>query len=186
MGTPLQSPDGLHIAPATPEDAPAIASVHIRSWQAAYDEILPPAYLASLSVPARSNGWREILRKQESTVLVARRGPQVLGFVSHGPCRDKDAPPDQGEIWALYADPSAWGQGVGRPLLYRALEELRAAGSRTVSLWVLGRNRRGRAFYEACGFRCVPGSEKTFDLGGVNVEEVMYSRPSDADGVVPG
>ncbi len=62
----------------------------------------------------------------------------------------------------------------------RALEELHAKGSRTVSLWVLSKNSRGRAFYEACGFKCVPGSEEVFELGGLQVEEVKYLRANDA------
>jgi ribosomal protein S18 acetylase RimI-like enzyme len=165
---------------AAVEDAPAIAAVHVRSWQAAYEPILKPEYLASLSIDARAGRWREILLAQESTTLVVRDSGLVLGFVSHGKCRDKDAPQDQGEIWALYAEPSAWRRGIGRELLGQALEHLRAGGFKAISLWVLSGNTRGRAFYEACGFKPVPESEQIFELAGRQVEEVKYVRLHDA------
>jgi hypothetical protein len=38
------------VRPATPDDADAIASVHVRSWQAAYRGIVPDAMLDALSI----------------------------------------------------------------------------------------------------------------------------------------
>lgn len=170
----------MNITPATPEDSESIAAVHVRSWQAAYAGILKPEFLAQLSVQQRAERWRDILQKAESQTLVARSESGVVGFVNLGRCRDEGASSDQGEIWALYAQPEVWGQGVGRALLQRAIHELRALGLSTVSLWVLSRNQRGVRFYEACGFKEVPGSAKLFELGGGQVEEVALRLQPDA------
>ena len=111
---------------------------------------------------------------------VATRDEEVVGFVSFGKCRDEGAPQSQGEVWALYVSPEVWGQGVGRALLDEAVRESQAAGYRVISLWVLSQNQRGLRFYEGCGFSRVVGSEKHFELGGRQVEEVCLKKQNDA------
>ncbi|MFF7709107.1 hypothetical protein [Pseudomonas sp. NPDC007930] len=46
-----------------PADARAIAQVHVRSWQAAYCELMPASDLASLaaSLPQREAHWARAL-----------------------------------------------------------------------------------------------------------------------------
>lgn len=170
----------MNIVPATVENAPEIARVHVDSWKAAYAEILDDEFLANISVKNREQRWCAILQKGESRTLVAQQGESVVGFISFGTCRDEGAAHDCGEIWALYADPGVWGRGVGRALLQHALQELRFTGYSSVSLWVLSQNRRGIAFYEAFGFRRVAGSEKSFELGGRQVDEVRLLLQHDA------
>jgi ribosomal protein S18 acetylase RimI-like enzyme len=170
----------MNIAPATREHASGIAKVHIRSWQAAYAGILDQAFLDQLSVEDRALRWEDILQKQESKTLVALRDDSVVGFISYGHWRHEQASPEQGEIWALYAEPQSWSQGVGRALMAQALLELRALGYVEVSLWVIGRNERGVNFYKSCGFSHVEGSETQFELGGRQVEEICLRLRNDA------
>lgn len=160
------------ITPATPQDAHGIATAQVRSWQAAYAHILSPEFLNALSIDQRTSQWQDILQKQASRTLVARRPEGIAGFVSVGPWRDEPASDHHGEIWALYALPQAWGRGVGRALMEAAVHELRSQGRETVWLWVLSQNERGLRFYERFGFQAVPGSAKSFELGGRLVEEV--------------
>jgi ribosomal protein S18 acetylase RimI-like enzyme len=162
----------MKIIPATIDCALGIASAHVRSWQAAYAGILDAEFLQGISIDSRVQQWRGNLQRNESQTLVAQRDDSVLGFVSYGRCRDEDAPADRGEIWALYADPAAWGQGVGRALMRSAVAGLQALGYMSTSLWVLGQNQRGIRFYQAFGSAPVPGSAKYFELGGHQVEEV--------------
>lgn len=167
----------VSIGPAQLDHAPGLARVQVRSWQAAYAAILAPDFLAGLSELDRARRWRDILQQptlQSQTLVALADVDTVLAFVSLGPCRDDGAAADQGEIWALYADPAAWGLGLGRALLARAVGELRERGFRAVSLWVLSDNLRGRRFYEASGFAPVAGSENRFELGGREVEEICY------------
>ena len=163
------------------EDAPGIATVHIRSWQAAYASILPRAFLDSLNLEERTERWKAILRAKESTTLVAKsESGAVAGFVSFGRCRDESAPPAMGEVWSLYALPEYWNKGVGRLLLSHALERLRTSLHESVSLWVLSENERARKFYAAAGFELAPGDAKRFELGGIEVDEVrlVYRYPA--------
>ena len=173
----------MEITPAAFEDVLGIATVQIDSWQAAYGEILDAAWLAAQSdrdkADDRTTRWQSIIAAKASQTAVSRHEGCITGFVSFGKCRDEGAASSQGEIWALYVAPPAWGQGTGRALLAHAKFQLRAAGFSAVSLWVLSANHRGIKFYEACGFERVIGSEKSFELGGRQVEEVAYLRRID-------
>jgi ribosomal protein S18 acetylase RimI-like enzyme len=164
----------MNIRPALVADAGAIAAVHVRSWQAAYAQILSADYLASLSVAERARRWAEILQASESATLVAMAEGSVLGFVSFAHSRDQAAPPKRAEIWSLYASPEAWDHGVGRGLLASALASLQAQGFSETSLWVLSGNARAIRFYGAAGFKAVPGSQRLFTLGGTAVEETQF------------
>lgn len=169
----------MNIAPATREHALGIARVHIRAWQAAYIGIFDQAFLEQLSIEDRTLRWEDMLQKPASRTLVALRDGGVVGFISYGHWRGEHASAAQGEIWALYAEPQSWGQGVGRALMAQALQELRGLGYTEVLLWVIGRNERGVKFYKACGFSHVEGSEKQFELGGCQVDEVCLRWRND-------
>lgn len=169
---------------ATPADADDIAAVNVRSWQAAYRDILTPTFLAGLSVARRAAGWREALARKDSQVLLVREAGRLMGFVSHGRCRDAGAPVGQGEVMAIYVDPPAWGRGLGQRLLGQALRDLQRGGFDAVSLWVMARNAPARRFYARAGFQEVPGSVQLFELDSSPVEEVCYLRT--LSGPTPG
>lgn len=59
LGRPCSRPVELRVA--TVEDANAVATVHVRSWQSAYRGLIPDAYLDALSVERRTAVWRRIL-----------------------------------------------------------------------------------------------------------------------------
>jgi len=162
----------IRVTAAEPDDSAALARIHVTSWQAAYDGIVPTAHLASLSIPAREKGWRDILAAGRSRTFVARRAAEATGFISFGACRDKGAPATRGEVWALYVAPHAWASGAGRALWETARVQLLHAGHHDVSLWVLSANRRGLDFYRKAGFARVPDCVATFELGGAVLEEM--------------
>ena len=171
---------GILLQPACGAHAPGLARAHVRSWQAAYAGIVAQAFLDAMCVEERTRRWEDILQKNASQTLVALAAQppqQVLGFVSLGPCRDAGAPTTLGELWALYADPAAWGQGVGAALAEAALHALRERGCTAASLWVLSDNLRGRRFYRRLGFEEVEGSTQRFELGGQPVDELRMTRP---------
>jgi len=179
----MRSPFSISVMktrPAILDDALAISKVHVASWQAAYAGLLPTEYLASLSVESRASRWKANLLVRESTTIVAEFQGRVVGFASYGKCRDEGAPTTRAELWSLYAAPEAWSQGVGRALMLHAADELQLVGFQETSLWVLTRNSRAVRFYETWGFVKVPGSNKLFELGGIQVEEVLYLWHHDA------
>lgn len=169
----------LRIDAATPDDCRAIAEVHVRSWQHAYPDLLPAAYLDALSVERREAVWRASLAKGEPQILLARNDAGVCGFIAFGGSRDADIAPDCGEVWALYLAPDAWSQGIGRALWLAAWQRLVAQGYTSASLWVIDGNRRAIAFYEAAGFVAEPASAKRFEIGGTMLDELRYRRAAD-------
>ena len=170
----LQSTD-IRLHRATEADAEGIAAVHVRSWQAAYRELLPQAYLDGLRIPDRAASWRRELAAlaEDRRPWVALLEEQVRGFVVAGPSRDDDCGPETAEVYALYVDPDCWGVGVGRALMEHQVSFLRRRGYHAATLWVLADNRRAIDFYVA-GRWYRDGAAKPITIGGVTLEEVRY------------
>jgi GNAT superfamily N-acetyltransferase len=156
---------------ARPEDAVAIAEVHVRTWQAAYGEVLDPERLAAVTVAERLPLWNRLLAAPEQSIFVAEDDGRVVAFAMVGPSRDPDA---DGELYAIYALPLAWGSGTGSELMAAALAALRESRYRTAILWVLERNPRARRFYEREGWIC-DGTRKEETFLGSEVAEVRYA-----------
>lgn len=82
----------VEIREATVEDANAIATVHVDSWQAAYRGILPEGYLANLSVMRRTEAWHHFIVAGKPRVLVAHADADaddhadaaIIGWVAFG------------------------------------------------------------------------------------------------------
>lgn len=167
----------MRVRAAEPADARPIAVVHVASWQGAYRGLLPDAFLAGLSVDRRQVMWSELLQDAAQSIHVAEETDEsVIGFASHGASRDEDAPPDTGELGAIYLHPDHWRHGYGTALLAAVLEGSRNRGFKRLTLWVLESNERARRFYEGAGF-VVDGSEKVESRpGGVTLRECRYGR----------
>jgi ribosomal protein S18 acetylase RimI-like enzyme len=141
------------IRKATVEDAPGIAFVHVRSWQAAYRGHMPDEFLDGLDVEKRANMWRELTQNPDKIIFVAEDSENnIQGFAALGPSRDADAGPSAAEVSALYVHPDKWRNGIGRALLSAALEQIRKGEFDHITLWVLEGNQRARSFYESFGF----------------------------------
>ena len=166
----------MNIREATPDDARAIATIHVRSWQAAYQGIIPAAYLQSLSIEKREAVWRELLSNKTSDTFVAENQGIVQGWINIGPSRDADAHPQTAEVWALYVDPKHWAQGTGQALWAEAATRLGRLGYQEITLWVLRDNQRAIRFYQAAGFRIDKGKDQILDLGGAKLVEIRLRR----------
>ncbi|KQX50954.1 hypothetical protein ASE09_13185 [Streptomyces sp. Root66D1] len=152
--------------------------MHVRSWRAAYRDLLPGPYLDALDAEERAATWRERLTAPDRPrVLVATAGDgRVVAFSCFRAWRGEGFPPGTAaELAALYALPEAWGRGVGRALLAASTEALAREGFRTAALWVLAGNARGRRFYEAAAWRA-DGTVVTEETGGVMLDELRYQR----------
>ena len=164
----------MKIQPAVPEDVPAIARAQVRSWQAAYERIMPADHLATLSVEKREALWRELLSRSAPELLVAKENDYIIGFIAFGRCRDQDAAASTAEIWSVYVIPSHWAQGVGTQLWKQARERMIELGYHSVSLWVLADNTRATQFYDRIGFDLDEESAKEVVIGGKTLSEVRY------------
>ena len=116
---------------ARPQDAAAIADVHVRAWRETYPGMLSDELLASLSVPAHERMWTAILGGTDAPgAHVAERADGTLvGFALACTPHEDDAPRDV-ELGMLYLLDEAKGSGLADLLVEAALlltfEESRA------------------------------------------------------------
>jgi GNAT superfamily N-acetyltransferase len=146
----------MTIRHATAADTRGIAEVHTASWKTSYRGLVPDFALDQLSVDSCQAAWDKRfggMRPTECCFVSVNEGGGISGFASAGPAQSSDLETD-GELYAIYLLETAQRQGTGRALFYRAVEHLRAAGFRTISLWFLKDNPAGR-FYEKFGGRIV-------------------------------
>jgi GNAT superfamily N-acetyltransferase len=158
---------------AVPADAERMAEIHIRSWQKAYQGILPAEFLASLSIETRVERWRiDLASMDESNLaLVIENRSSVNGFARLSPSADRN----DGEVQAIYLDPDHWRRGWGRQLMTAAEKRLIQLGWRDAILWVLERNEPARRFYEALGWQVEP-HRALLNIGGADVQEIRYRK----------
>ena len=164
-----------HLRRATADDAAGIAAVHVRTWQHAYQGMIPVQVLDGLSVTRRQEFWARELRMlhDERRPWIAECDGRIVGFVSTGPSRDEGAGARTAEVYAIYVDPECWSRGIGRSLMDHARRDLKQAGYEAATLWVLSANTVARDFYDAGGWH-VDGQERIERMGGAELEEVRY------------
>lgn len=141
------------IRAATPDDADAVARVHVQSWRETYRELLPGDFLERMTDRAAQERRRAMwstLAAQPEPVRVAVDGGQVVAFASGG--APQDHPGYDAELHTLYCLRAAQGRGTGRALLREVAGELRAGGARSLALWVLDTNPT-RGWYAGQGAR---------------------------------
>lgn len=163
------------VRPAEPDDAIAVARVHVRSWQAAYRALLPDDYLDQLRPEDRAQRYNfSSLDPLKPRTIVAVDAGVIHGFATTAPARELDMP-DHGELCALYVDPDHWGRGIGMALVGSARARLLDLGFRHAVVWVLAGNVRAERFYRID--RWAPdGQRRTESVWGVTVDEIRYQR----------
>jgi ribosomal protein S18 acetylase RimI-like enzyme len=154
---------------ATPDDAPALGSMHVASWHESYAGLLPDKILASLSVEARSAAWDKIMREpasRNSTVIyLARHEGSIIGFGSCGAQRTKNLKDKGygGEFSAIYVLREFQKRGIGSRLLREMSSDLVRRGFNAAALWVLRDNLSARRFYEHFGGKVIAEREEVRD-----------------------
>ena len=164
----------LSLREAVPDDAQAIARVHVRGWQIGYRGIVPDAVLDGLSVAQREHDWLTRLSERrsdaaKSSTFVADSEGELVGFATVlAPGRGEDLGPRTCELAALYVEPRRWRQGIGRALLRESMDVVRADGWAELAAWVLAENAPARAFYERHGF-AADGARQEHERSGETV-----------------
>ena len=98
-------------------------------------------------------------------VFVAEIAGAVLGFAAILPRDDGDS-----ELDALFVEPHAWRQGIGRALVDHCVSEAGITGA--TSLHVVG-NPHAECFYDACGFRLLGTKSMRFGSGLLMTRDVQ-------------
>jgi GNAT superfamily N-acetyltransferase len=94
---------------------------------------------------------------EDGGVFVAEVSGSVMGFAAILPRDDGDF-----ELDALFVEPHAWRQGIGRALVDHCALAAKAVGAE--SLHVVG-NPHAEEFYTACGFITIGTKQMRFGIG---------------------
>ena len=151
-------------------DAEGIASVHASAWRAAFT-FLPSPFLEAMTASAVLEKWKGTVLEPTTSLFVAVKDGCVVGFLH------VRAEGHEGEVMALYVDPSWWGQRVGSTLLAFGEEWLVAHGVDTAVLWTAKESQQSRGFYEAREW-ATRGDEQTQHLGPTDIalHEIQYRK----------
>lgn len=175
----------MKIRKAVCADATGIATVHIKSWQSSYKNIVPDEILANLSLERRLQHWSQTLCASNPTVtnnefvfVAENETGAVVGFASGGPERTSDALYD-GELYAIYLLENYQGQGLGKKLFRAVMRQLAAQNYNNMLLWVFTDNQPSWRFYEGQGGQELRSQQ--FELGGQNLSETGYGWQNIAD-----
>lgn len=122
----------LVLRPATADDLPSVAEVHIRARDASY-----PAMPRSLHPPHEARAWVGGWDLGTYDVWLGEAGGQVTGYARF----------DREWLDDLYVDPDAQGTGVGSALL----DLVKAQRPTGFCLWVFESNEPARGFYRHRG-----------------------------------
>jgi len=170
----------MNLRRAQAKDAPVLAQVHVDSWRAAYQGLVPDSFLKGFTYKKREQAFQRALESGEEETYVLEGNGDAIGILTVGPSRDEDIDSASiGELWGIYISPRYWRRGIGRMLVQEAERLLRARGCLEIVLWVLEGNTDARYFYEAMGFH-QDGASKVVELGKpLNVVRYAKKLPPD-------
>ncbi|MDN6168564.1 MAG: GNAT family N-acetyltransferase [Micrococcaceae bacterium] len=131
-------------------DAPALAGLHVATWQQTYEHLLPEGFFTEEHRRKRQGMWEHILgqEREDFEVRLAEQDGEPLGFAFSGPSvpTAKSVPPRERQLFCLYVLQSGHGTGVGQDLFNGVL------GEEAAMLWVEPGNPRAISFYRRNGF----------------------------------
>jgi GNAT superfamily N-acetyltransferase len=163
-------PPSIVVRRASDDDHELIIELHARSQLATYGGLLDNEARRRIPVSVREfwTDWRSAPAR-EGLLLVASCGETLAGFAlcestTHGMM-----------LRSLHVDDVFRGRGIGSVLLEEIPNWCSKRGVLGLVLHVVRRNMAARSFYEAHGWRLVPGSVP-HAIGGRPVEVVRYER----------
>ncbi len=169
----------MNIRPATENDIPALAQIHVQGWKDAYGGLVYNEFLNVPTIEDRTQQWQEWIKIEESGIQLAIDGDGTpVGLVSYG--KLKTPPPGSSpirplysaEIYGLYLLPEYHRQGIGTALMKEAAQKLQVMKHKSLCLWVLEGNKRAVSFYKAKdGQRC---GKHDITLGPTTAREVCF------------
>lgn len=162
---------------ARPQDAPAMAQVHVAAWRSAYAGILPDAYLQALSATREAAAYEHAILARSGGhagfVAVAdaqEDGAQgIIGFATGGLARRPSLA--EGEVETLYLLDDFRDRGIGRRLMRASASHLASLGVQSAFAWVLADNP-ARWFYERLGARLM--ARERVAIGGRALTQLAY------------
>jgi ribosomal protein S18 acetylase RimI-like enzyme len=157
------------VRPATRDDIPGLARVHVQSWLETYRGLVPQEVLDAITLEARVLQWERTF-DQPHGIFVALENGVVVGFASCGTAQDFLQA--DGELYTLYLLNSHQHRGLGRALWNVVLEFAQIRKWESMVVWVLESNILAQGFYKHQGCKLV--DRRVEVLRGVKLPEVAY------------
>jgi len=148
---------------AKPADAPDMAEVIIRSWEAAYRGIVPDDYIWEKNA-TRLEFYQRTITDENKTFYVIQADGSTVGVMSFGEPGDETKRASLHELWSLYLHPERQRRGIGTQAMDFVLAEARRLGKKELLVWVLEDNVNAIKFYTKCGFS-PDGGERFWEYG---------------------
>ena len=169
----------VRIRPATVDDVAELVQVHYTTWKDTYPRLVESVTLDDVEtrfmtqeggLKGHEARWADTITNKQSNhrVFLAENDDKIVGFVLPS-IREDDA----GYIKALYVLPDAQGSGVGRKLLKRSLEWMKA-DTNPVYLTVVTTNPKAINLYKSYGFEITGKPE--WDGEGIRMDEYEMIR----------
>jgi ribosomal protein S18 acetylase RimI-like enzyme len=157
------------VRPATRDDIPGLARVHVQSWLETYGGLVPQEVLDTIALEARVLQWERTFDRPHG-IFVALEDDQIVGFASCGAAQDFLSA--DGELYTLYLLNAFQHRGLGQALWNVVLEFAQARDWESMVVWVLESNILAQGFYKHQGCKLV--NHRVEVLRGVKLPEVAY------------
>jgi ribosomal protein S18 acetylase RimI-like enzyme len=148
---------GFTIRDAAESDIPALAKLHVITWNACYQANGPSAAI-------REAQWREQFARQDGSwfcLLVARANGELIGFAKG---KRSDHPGFDAELNKIYLLPEYQRVGLGTRLLREVVQRFLDMG--LTSMWLIGEaDNPSTAFHEAMGGYNRPNDDGSMNYG---------------------
>ena len=148
---------------AVPDDAPMMAEVIMRSWEAAYKGIIPEDFIMQKN-STRLEQARASFSRENTTRYVIELDKNIVGIMTVAPPNDDDVDESFYELHNIYLLPEYYRQGIGTIAMEFAYQIARDLGKTEMTVWLLAENLSAKRFYEKCGFT-TDGSLKITEYG---------------------
>jgi ribosomal protein S18 acetylase RimI-like enzyme len=144
----------INIRSASPDDAAAIANLHVAVWRETYRMLATAEAFRTLDEAYRQARWAVALAEpgRHQLVLLAEQGNRLVGIGVVG-APSQAAFEGRGEIRYLYVDPGIKRQGLGRRLMRELAHHLAGLHYSGAALGVVVGNDPAIAFYRSLGGR---------------------------------
>ena len=154
------------------DDMKTLAFIQTSSWKKGFENILSEDTLEKYTDLEKCQMMLEKVydSKSGNFYIACRDGkPCAELFWREGKEMDESA-----EIVALHSIPESWGHGVGKAIMDKATDDIKAKGYKHIYLWVFKENLRARKFYEKFGYS-LDGEHRVSDFDESVELKYMYS-----------
>jgi GNAT superfamily N-acetyltransferase len=175
----------IELRRSRPEDAAAVASVHVASWRHGYAASVPAAMLDTVTIDRRTAMWEALLAahaETHPTLLAETEDGRIVGFGTAS-AGSSSVEGFAGEFHMIFLAPGFQRRDLGRRLFKALARLLVDRGAERAIGWALESP-------SACGFaRGMGGIElgrTELEVPGGSVTQVLYAWRSLTDGALAG